>query len=96
MEILKLARKNNYRVLFVGDARQHTAVESGDFFRLLEDYSQIQKFSLTDIHRQRNEEYRRGIFECAMGRHEQAFERFDKQHFIHEGKQKYLEDVRYW
>ena len=93
VEILRLARKNNYRVLFVGDARQHTAVESGDFFRLLEDYSQIQKFSLTDIHRQRNEEYRRGIFECAMGRHEQAFERFDKQHFIHEGKQKYLAEA---
>ena len=93
VEILKLARKNNYRVLFVGDARQHTAVESGDFFRLLEDYSQIQKFSLTDIHRQQNEEYRRGIFECAMGQHEQAFERFDKQHFIHEGKQKYLEEA---
>ena len=93
VEILRLARKNNYRVLFVGDARQHTAVESGDFFRLLEDYSQIQKFSLTDIHRQQNEEYRRGIFECAMGQHEQAFERFDKQHFIHEGKQKYLEEA---
>ena len=93
VEILKLARKNNYRVLFVGDARQHTAVESGDFFRLLEDYSQIQKFSLTEIHRQRNEEYRRGIFECAMGQFEQAFERFEQQHFIHEGKQKYLEEA---
>lgn len=93
VEILKLARRNNYRVLFVGDARQHSAVKSGDFFRLLEDYSQIQKFSLTDIHRQQNAEYRRGIFECAMGQHEQAFERFDKQHFIHEGKQKYLEEA---
>ena len=93
VEILKLARRNNYRVLFVGDARQHSAVESGDFFRLLEDYSQIQKFSLTDIHRQQNAEYRRGIFECAMGQHEQAFERFDKQHFIYEGKQKYLEEA---
>ena len=93
VEILKLARRNNYRVLFVGDARQHTAVESGDFFRLLEDYSQIQKFSLTEIHRQRNEEYRRGIFECAMGQYEQAFERFDKQHFIHDGKQNYLNEA---
>ena len=93
VEILKLARKNNYRVLFVGDARQHTAVESGDFFRLLEDYSQIQKFSLTEIHRQRNEEYRRGIFECAMGQYEQAFERFEQQHFIHEGKQEYLSEA---
>lgn len=93
VEIMKLARKNDYRVLFVGDARQHTAVESGDFFRLLEDYSRIQKFSLTDIHRQQNEEYRRGIFECAMGQFEQAFERFDKQHFIHEGKQAYLSEA---
>ena len=93
VEILKLARRNNYRVLFVGDARQHTAVESGDFFRLLEDYSQIQKFSLTEIHRQRNEEYRRGIFECAMGQYEQAFERFEQQHFIHEGKHAYLSEA---
>ncbi len=93
VEILKLARKNDYRVLFVGDARQHTAVESGDFFRLLEDYSRIQKFNLTDIHRQQNEEYRRGIFECAMGQFEQAFERFEKQHFIHEGKQAYLSET---
>ena len=93
VEILKLARRNNYRVLFVGDARQHTAVESGDFFRLLEDYSQIQKFSQTEIHRQRNEEYRRGIFECAMGQHEQAIERFDKQNFIHDGKQNYLNEA---
>ena len=93
VEILKLSRRNNYRVLFVGDARQHTAVESGDFFRLLEDYSQIQKFSLTEIHRQRNEEYRRGIFECAMGQFEQAFERFEQQHFIHEGKHAYLSEA---
>ncbi len=93
VEIMKLARANNYRVLFVGDARQHTAVESGDFFRLLEDYSQIQKFSLTDIHRQQHEEYRRGIFECAMGQYEQAFERFDGQNFIHEGKRDYLKQA---
>ena len=93
VEILKLARRNNYRVLFIGDARQHTAVESGDFFRLLEDYSQIQKFSLTEIHRQQHEEYRRGIFECAMGQQEEIFERFDKQHFIHEEKHTYLSEA---
>ena len=93
VEIIKIARANNYRVLFVGDARQHTAVESGDFFRLLEEHSGIEKFSLTDIHRQQNEEYRRGIMECALGQFEQAFERFDENHFIHEGKSKYLEEA---
>jgi len=72
VEIVKVARANNYRVLFVGDARQHTAVESGDFFRLLEDHSTIAKFSLTEIHRQQNEEYRRGISDCALGNFEAA------------------------
>lgn len=91
VEIVKVARANNYRVLFVGDARQHTAVENGDFFRLLEEHSEIERFSLTDIHRQRNEEYRRGISECALGRFEAAFERFDGNGFIHEGKNKYLD-----
>ena len=31
--IIKLALQNDYRVLFVGDARQHNSVESGDFFQ---------------------------------------------------------------
>ena len=93
VEIIRTARENNYRVLFVGDARQHTAVESGDFFRLLEDHSTIQRFSLTDIYRQQNEEYRRGISDCALGNFEAAFERFDKNGFIHEGKSKYLEEA---
>ena len=93
VEIVKVARANNYRVLFVGDARQHTAVESGDFFRLLEDHSTIAKFSLTEIHRQQNEEYRRGISDCALGNFEAAFERFDRNGFIHEGKAKYLQEA---
>ncbi len=93
VEIVKVARANDYRVLFVGDARQHNAVENGDFFRLLEEHSEIERFSLTDIHRQRNEEYRRGISDCALGRFEAAFERFDKNGFIHEGKNKYLDQA---
>ena len=28
-----------------------------------------------------------------MGQFEQAFERFDENHFIHEGKSKYLEEA---
>ena len=75
----------------MGDARQHNAVENGDFFRLLEEHSEIERFSLTDIHRQQNEEYRRGISDCALGRFDAAFERFDANGFIHEGKSKYLD-----
>ena len=42
-EMMKLAMENNYRVLFVGDERQHSSVEAGDFFRLLENHSMIKK-----------------------------------------------------
>ena len=44
-------------------------------------------------YRQRNEEYRRGISDCALGRFEAAFERFDANGFIHEGKSKYLDQA---
>ena len=59
--IIKLVLQNDYRVLFVGDARQHNSVESGDFFRLLEEHTQIPKATLTQIHRQQTAEYRSGI-----------------------------------
>ena len=53
--------ENEYRVLFVGDERQHSSVEAGDFFRLLEGHSNITKTCLSQIHRQQVREYRRGI-----------------------------------
>ena len=31
-DMMQLAIKRNYRILFVGDAKQHSSVEAGDFF----------------------------------------------------------------
>ena len=80
-------------IVLVAPTNSATDVLKQEGFERSQTAASFQKFSLTEIHRQRNEEYRRGIFECAMGQFEQAFERFEQQHFIHEGKQKYLEEA---
>ncbi len=90
-EIVKLAMENNYRVLFVGDERQHSSVEAGDFFRLLEHHSNITKTCLSEIHRQQTREYRRGIELVSAGSSKEGFEHLDTHGFIHEGKAEYLE-----
>lgn len=92
-EIIRIANENNYRVLFVGDARQHSAVESGDFFRLLEHHSQIACFSLSAIQRQKVEQYRNGIAYCANGYFELGLSTLDEGGFIHEGKNQYLKNA---
>ena len=92
-EIIRIANENNYRVLFVGDARQHSAVESGDFFRLLEHHSKIACFSLSAIQRQKVEQYRNGITYCASGYFELGFSTLDEGGFIHEGKNQYLKNA---
>ena len=90
-EMMKLAMENNYRVLFVGDERQHSSVEAGDFFRLLENHSMIKKTMLAEIHRQQQQEYRRGIEYIATGSSKEGFEHLDAHGFIHEDQADYLE-----
>ena len=90
-EMMKLAMENEYRVLFVGDERQHSSVEAGDFFRLLEDHSNITKTCLSQIHRQQVQEYRRGIELISAGSALDGFEHLDEHGYIHEDKAAYLE-----
>lgn len=91
--IIKLALQNDYRVLFVGDARQHNSVESGDFFRLLEEHTQIPKATLTQIHRQQTAEYRKGIELTSAGLALEGFETLDHGGFVREGEGRYLEEA---
>ena len=90
-DMMQLALQHNYRILFVGDERQHSSVEAGDFFRLLEKYSEIDKTALTEIHRQQNEEYRQGILMASDGDVGGAFDQLDSHGFIHENQGQYLD-----
>ncbi len=83
--------ENEYRVLFVGDERQHSSVESGDFFRLLERHSNIESCCLSQIRRQQVQEYRHGIELISRGQAKESFEHLDEHGYIHEDKAQYLE-----
>jgi len=93
VEMMKIAVEKKYRVLFVGDVRQHKSVETGDFLRILESYSGINKSELTSIHRQQTAEYRHGIELAAAGKYEAAFHQLDDHGFVFEDKGKYLEEA---
>lgn len=90
VKLIQLSLENNYRVLFVGDSAQHSSVQAGDFFRLIEDYSQIDNFELSDIHRQQVLAYKAAVTDCSCWRFKEAFEKFDGIGFIKEGEAKYL------
>ena len=90
VKLLHQAEKSHCRILFVGDSRQHTAVDRGDFFRLLEDHSNITHFELREIYRQQIAEYRRGVQECTNGNFTNAFQLFDKNGYICESNSAYL------
>ncbi|MFA7183996.1 MAG: MobF family relaxase, partial [Victivallales bacterium] len=45
--LMYMAKQNNARILFVGDRRQHLSVEAGDFLKVLEFYSNIKNFELS-------------------------------------------------
>lgn len=91
--LMKFAEDNKCRIIFVGDVKQHTAVEAGDFFRLIGEYSQIKKVELSDIHRQNSEEYRRCIKLIVNGDIEGAFQAFDEKEWIIAGKGKYMKNA---
>jgi len=59
--ILKLAGREQARILFSGDTRQISSVEASDALRILERESQMRSFSLTDVQRQSNAQYRNAI-----------------------------------
>ncbi len=88
--ILRLAERHEARVVFLGDSRQHTSVEAGDFVRVLERYAAVQCVELTEIRRQLIGEYRAAIKLMAVGGTLAGLERLDGCGWVKEGKADYL------
>ncbi|HTV55346.1 MAG TPA: MobF family relaxase, partial [Terriglobia bacterium] len=60
-KLMDIAEKNDNRVVFLGDYRQHASVDAGDAFRLLEKEGGIKYALLTQNRRQRDEGYREAV-----------------------------------
>ena len=75
--LLKLAEREQARILFSGDTRQIQSVEASDALRILERESQMKSISLTGVQRQTQPEYRDAI-QTLRQSPEQGFEKLEK------------------
>jgi conjugative relaxase-like TrwC/TraI family protein len=76
--IFHLAERQDCRVILSGDTAQHTSVERGDALRLLEKYAGLKPAELTEIRRQRHEQYRDAVRDLAKGDARSGFEKLDQ------------------
>jgi conjugative relaxase-like TrwC/TraI family protein len=87
--LMNIAEKNDNRVIFLGDYRQHQSVDAGDAFRLLEKEGGLAYAKLTQNRRQRDTDYREAVDAIGSGDPERAMEgmkALDKKGWIVEMK----------
>ena len=92
-KVLKVAEKHGCRLLLVGDSRQHSSVEAGDFLRILETHSKLHTSELKDIRRQMRPEYNVAIRTLASGQAVEGMRQFDAMGWVHEGKTRYIDQA---
>ncbi len=88
--LLQLAQRQQARVLFIGDSRQHTAVEAGDFLRILETHSKLLRVELNAVRRQQVQAYRDAVRCLALGSARTGLERLDELGWVKESHADYL------
>ena len=89
-DLCDLVRKHNARLILVGDSRQHSGVEAGDFLSILERHSRLKTCELTDIRRQTAHEYRAAVKLMAQGQARAGLEAVDRLGWLHEAGGDYI------
>ena len=90
LELMRLVRERNARLILSGDTRQHGAVEASDALFAIERHSGVKPVELHKIRRQdpalgrdddertRIKQYRKAVESAAAGKMGESFERLDK------------------
>ena len=90
LELIRLVRERNARLILSGDTRQHGAVEASDALLAIERHSGVKPVELHKIRRQdpslgrdddertRIKQYRKAVESAAAGKMGESFERLDK------------------
>jgi conjugative relaxase-like TrwC/TraI family protein len=90
LELIRLVRERNARLILSGDTRQHGAVEASDALLAIERHSGVKPVELHKIRRQdptlgrdngertRIKQYRKAVESAAAGKMSESFERLDK------------------
>jgi conjugative relaxase-like TrwC/TraI family protein len=90
-ELCHLVQRNDARLVLVGDSRQHSGVESGDFLSILERHSRLRTCELTDIRRQSATEYRTAVKLMAQGQSRAGLEAIDRLGWLREAGAEYIQ-----
>jgi len=93
LQIFSLAQKLGARLIFLGDPRQHSAVDRGDAMRLLSTLGQVPYFSLDTIYRQKHKAYKQAVKHISESEYVKGFEMLDKSGFIHEADYEQISEV---
>ena len=75
--LMDVAKRNGNRVILSGDYTQHSSVEAGDAFRLLETEAGVKLARLTEIRRQTHPGYKKAVEAIAQGIGKSAQKGFD-------------------
>lgn len=75
--LFDVAKQNGNRVILSGDYTQHSSVEAGDSFRLLEKEAGVKLARLTEIRRQTEPGYKRAVEQISEGTGKSAQAGFD-------------------
>lgn len=89
-ELIALVRRHDARLILVGDSRQHSGVEAGDFLSILERHSRLQTCELTDIRRQTAQAYRAAVKLMAQGQARTGLEAVDRLGWINAAGADYI------
>lgn len=88
--LLRWAEANSARVILVGDTKQHSAVEAGDFLHVLEQHSRLERAEIGLVQRQQTRAYRTAIQLMANGWVKSGLEKLDALGWVQEGRADYL------
>lgn len=85
-DLFLIAERQKCRLLLVGDVKQHHAVEAGDALRALQKYAGLETIRLKEIHRQKEDEYKKVVKLLAEKKPWSAFVKLDRLGGVREEK----------
>ena len=90
-DVQMLAGRLGQRICLIGDTRQHSSVEAGDYMRILEKHGELSSGELTHITRQKPRDYREAIEAFAAGQHAEGWKKLDEMKAINSAESSYLQ-----
>ena len=84
LKLFEIAEDHDFRVILIGDDRQHSSVEAGDALRLLHQKGVVKPAVIRKIVRQRNPEMRAAIKDISIGNIAEGFDALDSLSCIQE------------